>query len=76
MRKKKRRREKMTHKEEIDILEDRIGVRECMLQSYHSRIAHWQDSIKKTEQALARDKKRLKEVIKLTGAEEAEWAGL
>jgi hypothetical protein len=68
----------MTYKEEIDILESRIGVREYMLQSYHSRIAYcqWQDSIKKTEQALARDKKRLKEVIKLTGAEEAEWVGL
>lgn len=63
----------MTLEEEIDILENKIEVRKCMLQSYYSRIAHWQDSIEKTERALARDKKRLSEVIKLTGVEEAKW---
>ena len=42
----------MTLEEEIDILENKIEVRKCMLQSYYSRIAHWQDSIEKTERAL------------------------
>jgi hypothetical protein len=54
----------MTLEEEIDKLENMIEVRECMLQSYRSRIAHWQDSIEKTERALERDKKRLSEVRK------------